>query len=203
MSRLAVVFLFSVAGNWLLASAGQAHETVQHAAEVQPCVAHHPPTAHLQLSKVDTTLIFSPQGGGEALIVQAIDAARHSILMQAYSFTDGHIFAALERAEQRGVDVNVILDKSDLERYRGWPSVAERFATMHIPVWIDDTVETAHNKVLVLDGTDVITGSYNFSYAADQRNAENLLYLQQVPELARAYIADWNWRRDCSRKYVP
>lgn len=135
--------------------------------------------------------------------MQAIDAARHSILMQAYSFTDRHIFDALGRAAQRGVDVRVILDKSDLERYRGWPSVAERVAALHVPVWIDETVETAHNKVLVLDATDVITGSYNFSYAADQRNAENLLYLRGAPELAHAYTEDWEWRRNCSRKYVP
>jgi phosphatidylserine/phosphatidylglycerophosphate/cardiolipin synthase-like enzyme len=203
MSRLVVSVLFLAAGFWLSGHAVPASATEDQNAVTQPCVAHHPPPTHLQLSGVDATLIFSPQGGGEALIVQAIDAAHHSILMQAYSFTDGRIFEALGRAVQRGVDLDVILDKSDLKHYREWPSVAERLAAMHIPVWIDDTVETAHNKVLILDGTDVITGSYNFSYAADERNAENLLYLRHAPELARAYVEDWQWRRGCSRKYVP
>jgi phosphatidylserine/phosphatidylglycerophosphate/cardiolipin synthase-like enzyme len=72
---------------------------------------------------------------------------------------------------------------------------------MDIPVWIDDTLETAHNKVMVFDGSAVITGSYNFTYAAEYRNAENLLYLRNAPELVRAYVHDWDWRRGCSRKF--
>lgn len=168
---------------------------------IHPCVAHHPPPTELSLAGVRATLIFSPQGGGEELIVQALDGARHSILMQAYSFTDRRIFDALQRAQQRGVQVQVILDRSDTKRYHGRSSVAELIAAMQIPVWIDATVETAHNKVLVLDGDDVITGSFNFTYAADERNAENLLYFRHASQLARAYTADWNWRRDCSHRF--
>jgi phosphatidylserine/phosphatidylglycerophosphate/cardiolipin synthase-like enzyme len=169
--------------------------------DVQPCVAHHPPAVHLQLSGVEATLIFSPRGGGEKLIVRAIDAAQHSILVQAYSFTDRHIFEALGRAQKRGVDVEVILDKSDTQPYHGWPSVASRLLAMDIPVWIDDTLETAHNKVMVLDGNSVITGSFNFTYAAEYRNAENLLYLRNARDLAQAYVRDWQWRRNCSHRY--
>lgn len=165
-------------------------------------MANHPPSTHLNLSGIDATLIFSPLGGGEKLIVKAIDAAQHTILVQAYSFTDRHIFDALGRALQRGVDVQVILDKSDTRRYRQWPSVASRLAAMNIPVWIDDTLETAHNKVMIIDGTDVITGSFNFTYAAEYRNAENLLYLRNAAQLARAYSQDWEWRRGCSRKFA-
>ncbi|MGH8369836.1 MAG: phospholipase D-like domain-containing protein, partial [Gammaproteobacteria bacterium] len=176
MSRIAASILSSAAAFGLLIFATQA-QGAAYDHQVQPCVANHPPTTHLQLSNLDATLIFSPQGGGERLIVHAIDTARHTILMQAYSFTDRRIFDALGRALQRGVAVNVILDASDTRHYQGRASVADRIAAMHIPVWIDDTVETAHNKVLVLDDVDVITGSYNFSYAADERNAENLLYL--------------------------
>lgn len=172
-----------------------------HRDDVHPCVAHHPPTVRLQLSGVDATLVFSPRGSAEKLIVQAIDAAQHSILVQAYSFTDRHIFDALRRAQQRGVDVEVILDKSDTQPYHGWPSVASRLLGMHIPVWIDDTLETAHNKVMVLDGSAVITGSFNFTYAAEYRNAENLLYLRNARKLAQAYVRDWEWRRNCSRRY--
>ena len=168
-----------------------------------PCVAHHPPVTHLNLTGVHATLLFSPQGGGENLIVQAIDNAKHRVLMQAYSFTDRHIYDALGRARQRGLRVDVILDNSDTQRYHRWPSVASRLAAMHIPVWIDYSVETAHNKVLILDDTGVITGSYNFTYAANYRNSENLLYFRDAPELAQAYIRNWNWRRDCSHRYTP
>lgn len=201
MLRLTVSVLLFAAAIGVLTGAGSAAAATHHD-DVQPCVANHPPSTHLKLSGVDATLIFSPRGGGENLIVQAIDAAQHTILVQAYSFTDRHIFDALGRALRRGVDVKVILDKSDVQRYRQWPSVASRLAAMNIPVWIDDTLETAHNKVMIIDGTDVITGSFNFTYAAEYRNAENVLYLRNATQLAQAYIQDWEWRRGCSRKFA-
>ncbi|HEX6549109.1 MAG TPA: phospholipase D family protein, partial [Gammaproteobacteria bacterium] len=197
----AVSILLSVAAIGVLIGAAPASAATHHD-DVQPCIANHPLPTQLKLSGVDATLIFSPRGGGEKLIVQAIDAAQHSILVQAYSFTDRHIFDALGRAERRGVEVKVILDKSDTQRYRQWPSVASRLAAMNIPVWIDDTLETAHNKVMIIDGTDVITGSSNFTYAAEYRNAENLLYLRNATQLAQAYSQDWEWRRGCSRKFA-
>lgn len=202
MARYSKALLVGMAAALLLLS-GAASGKRTHRNHLQPCIADHPPVTQLDLSGVHATLLFSPRGGGEQLIVQAIDHAKQRILMQAYSFTDSHIFAALGRARQRGVDVKVILDNSDTQPYHRWPSVASRLAALHIPVWIDYSVETAHNKVLILDSSGVITGSYNFTYAANYRNAENLLYFHDAPKLARAYIRNWNWRRNCSHRYVP
>ena len=47
-----------------------------------------------------------------------------------------------------------------------------------VPVWIDDGPAIAHNKVVILDGRTVITGSFNFSKAADTRNAENVVVIE-------------------------
>ena len=102
---------------------------------------------------------FTPGQNCEGLIVAEISAARSSILLQAYSFTSKPIAAALTAAKRRGVDVRAVLDKSQrTERYSG----ATFLADAGIPVVIDELPAIAHNKVLVIDATTTITGSFNF-----------------------------------------
>jgi phosphatidylserine/phosphatidylglycerophosphate/cardiolipin synthase-like enzyme len=85
------------------------------------------------------------------------------------------------------VEVRVILDKSQRsEKY----SSATFMQHAGIPVWIDAKHAIAHNKVMVLDGRVVVTGSFNFTKAAEERNAENLLIIRD-PALARLYTANW------------
>ena len=57
---------------------------------------------------------------------------------------------------------------------------------------IDSEHAIAHNKVIVIDDSTVLTGSFNFSKAAEEKNAENLLIVKKSPELAQAYIANIN-----------
>lgn len=146
---------------------------------------------------------FSPDGGGELIIVNAINGASKQILVQAYGFTDKAILSALSHAKARGVDVRVILDKSNdrsnsnESRYSG----ATYMINAGVPVWIDFEPAIAHNKVMVIDGQEVITGSFNFTTSAQKRNAENVLILDGVPELARVYAKDWVWRLSKSRKF--
>ena len=145
------------------------------------------------------TVAFSPDGGGEQIIVNAINGARNQILVQAYGFTDKAILGALVQAKRRGVDVRVILDKSnDKGRYSG----ANYVANAGIPVWIDDKPAIAHNKVMIIDHNEVVTGSFNFTASAQTRNAENVLILGGAQQLADAYIKDWNWRLRESRAWT-
>jgi phosphatidylserine/phosphatidylglycerophosphate/cardiolipin synthase-like enzyme len=61
---------------------------------------------------------FSPKGGCGERVVEAIDGARRQILVMAYSFTYDPIVKALMEAHNRGVDVELIFDKSN-ERHEG------------------------------------------------------------------------------------
>ena len=56
--------------------------------------------------------------------------------------------------------------------------------------FIDDKHAIAHNKVMVIDGHVVITGSFNFTKAAEESNAENLLVIDDV-DLAQKYAKNW------------
>jgi phosphatidylserine/phosphatidylglycerophosphate/cardiolipin synthase-like enzyme len=141
---------------------------------------------------------FSPMGGCTEAVVSALDAAKKTVLVQAYSFTSAPIAKALVDAHKRGVDVRVILDKSQKsERYTS----ATFLANEGVPTYIDAAHNIAHNKVMVLDGKTVITGSFNFTKNAEEGNAENLLVISNAPELAQRYTANWKEHLGHSQPY--
>ncbi len=142
---------------------------------------------------------FSPHGGCTDVIVDTLRRAQTSVLVQAYSFTSEPITQALVAAHERGVKVAVILDKSQRsERH----STAERLVQHGVPVSIDDAHAIAHNKVIIVDGETVLTGSFNFTEAAEAKNAENLLEVDDR-ELAAQYERNWRAHLAHSKPYRP
>lgn len=140
---------------------------------------------------------FSPHGGCTEAVVQQIEKSKSSILVQAYSFTSTNIAKALVEAHRRGVKVSVILDKSQRsERYTS----ATFLAHAGILTAIDARHAIAHNKIMVIDDRYLITGSFNFTKAAEENNAENLLILDDA-KLAKKYIANWNEHARHSEPY--
>lgn len=132
---------------------------------------------------------FSPRGGTTAAIVREIDSAKSEILVQAYSFTSSPVAKALAQARRRGVRVEAVLDKSNVTgKYSG----ATFIANAGIPVWIDSQHQIAHNKIIIIDRQTLITGSFNFTKAAEEKNAENLLVLKGNPSLVGKYIGNFN-----------
>lgn len=130
---------------------------------------------------------FSPEGGATEAVVRELDRARAEVRVQAYSFTSAPIAKALTAAAERGVDVQVILDKSNrTARY----SAADFLLHHGISTRIDARHAIAHNKVMIIDGRTLITGSFNFTTAAEAHNAENLLILD-FAALASRYLENW------------
>lgn len=141
---------------------------------------------------------FTPGQDCEGLIVNEIKQAQKSILLQAYSFTSAPIAKALTEAKQRGIDIRVILDKSQrTEKYTG----ASFLKHAGIPVVIDEQPAIAHSKIFVFDQQSVLTGSFNFTKSAQQRNAENLIIIKGDANLVRAYTENWNIRWKVSVNY--
>ena len=62
-----------------------------------------------------------------------------------------------------------------------------------ISVKIDWVPGIAHNKVIIMDGTSIITGSFNFTKAAQNRNAENVVLIND-PKIAEYYMENWKGR---------
>ena len=130
---------------------------------------------------------FTPPANAVAAIIKAIDASDREVLVQAYGSTHNGIAQALVRAHQRGVLVRVLLDKKSASSNRYVISVLQQ---AQIEVRQDGKHAIAHNKVMVIDLTKVITGSFNFTNSAATRNAENFLILKSE-DLAQQYRLQW------------
>ncbi len=146
---------------------------------------------------IQMQVFFSPRGGCTAAIVDAIHSAKNEVLVQAYSFTSAFIAKALVDAHKRGVQVQIILDRSQETKQYG---SADFTAHAGIPTYIDAAHGIAHNKVMVIDKAVVITGSFNFTKAAETNNAENLLVIRSKV-LAKVYCENWERHKEHSVIY--
>lgn len=154
--------------------------------------------AELALDNTPAKVCFSPGGGCTKGIVKEIEMATREVLLQAYSFTSTPIRNALIYAQRRGVSVEVILDKEEQKEQKF--KTAAAFAKSRISVYIDDKHSSAHNKVIIIDRETVITGSFNFTYAAENKNAENVLIVKSSG-LGGLYADNWLNHRQHSQKY--
>ncbi len=134
------------------------------------------------------TALFSPSGGCTEAIVSEIGKAAQSLDIQAYVFTSPAISGAVLEANKRGVHIRIVLDKSQRSDHN---SAATLLANRGIPVYVDDQHGIAHNKLILIDGKVLITGSFNFSKASEERNAENLLIIRNHPKLMADYQANF------------
>lgn len=150
-----------------------------------PCVATAEPVPAL------VSVCFVPGEACGAQIAAAIDAARSEVRVQAYGFSARPILEALAAARARGVDVAVILDKSDERRMCATDA---DLLSAGVPVFIDHLPGIAHNKVIVIDRHLVIGGSYNFTRSAETRNAENVTIIDS-PAVAEKFLRNWAARK--------
>lgn len=141
---------------------------------------------------------FSPADDPEALLLRVIGDARESIRVQAYVFTSRAIARGLVEAHRRGVRVEVLAD-AEMNRRGGRNAAIPALLEAQVPVAFETAFAAAHNKVLIIDPhgpvCTVVTGSYNFTWSARNRNAENVLVLRDNCELVRTYLENWNRHR--------
>ena len=144
-------------------------------------------------------LCFTPPSGCSLVIARHISAAKESVYLQAYGITSSEIVDELIKAHNRGVKVRALLDKSNLtDKY----SKMKQMLDSGIDVSIDKVSGIAHNKVLILDQSKVITGSFNFTKSANTRNTENVIIVTDK-EIARKYLQNWFSRKSKNKDSVP
>ena len=142
---------------------------------------------------------FSPHGGCTDGIIKELNHAKSTVLVQAYIFTSAPIAKSLLNAHKRKIKVEIILDKINIAK-KSYSSAAF-FFNQGIPVKIDSAHTIARNKIMIIDGETVITGSFNFTKAAEENNAENLLIIHDK-KLADLYTKNWQEHERHSEEYV-
>jgi len=127
------------------------------------------------------------------LVVKAINSAQNSICMATYSFTSKPIANALIDAKNRGVKIKVV---SDYKANSGKKYTAVKFLQRAgVDVRLNSNYAIMHNKFIVVDDNTVETGSFNYSDAAVNKNAENVIVIWNNKPLATKYS------NECDRLY--
>ncbi|MBL0143277.1 MAG: phospholipase D family protein [Betaproteobacteria bacterium] len=136
---------------------------------------------------------FTPGDDVARVIAERIGNARQSVQVLAYLFTSRRIATALANAAKRGVEVDLVGDAKQHEA-RGLP-VLKQLDRAGVRIWLHGDHAAFHNKVVLIDaGTPasvIVTGSYNFTQAAQERNAENIVVITGSPAAAARYARDF------------
>jgi phosphatidylserine/phosphatidylglycerophosphate/cardiolipin synthase-like enzyme len=143
---------------------------------------------------------FTPGDDVAALITQRIARSRKSVQVQAYIFTDRRIANALLAARRRGVTVELVGDAAQHES-GGLPHLAA-LDRAGARVFLNDRHAASHNKIVIIDGADpaatVITGSYNFTQAAQSKNAENIVVISGNRRVTDRFVDNFELQRNQS-----
>lgn len=140
-------------------------------------------TSGAAASEDGVRVYFSPQTDCRMLVIQHIRQAEKQVSVQAYSFSSERIAKALVEAHRRGVKVMVIIDSEKADKKSETHFLSKR----GISTFSDAAHVKAHNKVVLIDGKTIITGSFNFTDADDEATADNLLVIEGKTKLMDAY----------------
>lgn len=147
--------------------------------------------------------VFAPWDDIETEVNAVISSAKKQVLVQAYLLTNKKIATTLIAAHRRGIEVNVLVDSAQLDKVDS--SVVQQIVAAGVSVWLETRYQNAHNKIMVVDaGTSdatVITGSFNFTWTAQHKNAENILIVRSNPALAARYAQNWERHRQDAVPY--
>ncbi len=131
---------------------------------------------------------FSPDDGVQARLLELINQAQTSIHFLAFSFTSDELAAAIIARSQDGVAVRGVMEATQVRSNVG--TEFENFQAAGLDVRLDGNPNNMHHKVIIIDNHTVITGSYNFSYNAENRNDENVLVIHS-PEIAAGFLDEF------------
>ncbi len=114
-------------------------------------------------------------GGADGPLVEAIDAARLSIDVAAYSLSLNSVRYALIRAHDRGATVRVVMESTNMDR-----SDPQRLIEAGIPIVGDNQEGLMHDKFMVIDKAEVWMGSMNFTDAGAYDDNNNLMRIRST-----------------------
>jgi phosphatidylserine/phosphatidylglycerophosphate/cardiolipin synthase-like enzyme len=143
-----------------------------------------------------TQVYFSPTDGCQDVIISEISKASETIDIAMYYFTAREIAQELVEAKGRGVKVRVLLDPSqETQTYSKSRYLINK--GFDIRYYVGSGL--MHNKFAIIDSVVLITGSYNWTAAANQRNEENVLIITDT-ELIKKHQERFEYLWEKGRK---
>ncbi|MBF0511997.1 MAG: DUF1669 domain-containing protein [Candidatus Omnitrophica bacterium] len=135
------------------------------------------------VSQAETQVYFSPNGGCERAVVSEMMKAEHTIDIAMYYLSSREIAKALVKALDRNVAIRIVLDQGqEIES-----SSKSGYLVKHgLSVRYHMGFGLMHNKFAIMDGQSLITGSFNWTRTAEEKNEENLLIMDD-PKIINQY----------------
>jgi len=146
------------------------------------------PNPSLTIDGVPVETYFSPDDGTADQIIAALQDAEKSVFFLAFSFTSDPIAGTLLERAAAGVTVQGVFEESQYHSNIG--TEYDNLLAAGLDVRLDGNQRNMHHKVFIIDGETVITGSYNFSRSAEERNDENTLIIHD-PGITARYLEEF------------
>ena len=150
------------------------------------------PQNTIEVGGTQIEVLFSPDMRVGDRIVALLQGAEKSIHVMAFNLTLDPIADTILRRAGEGVEVQGLFD-ADQSQNQG--SDVARFEEFGLDIMFDGNPSKMHHKVIIVDGSIVITGSYNFSRNAEEKNDENVLIIYSR-ELAAQYLEEFSRLRE-------
>ncbi len=150
------------------------------------------PQSTIEVGGTQIEALFSPDMRVGDRIVALLQGAEKSIHVMAFNLTLDTIADAILRRAGEGVEVQGLFD-ADQSQNQG--SDVAMFEEYGLDIMFDGNPRKMHHKVIIVDGSIVITGSYNFSRNAEEKNDENVLIIHSK-ELATQYLQEFSRLRE-------
>jgi phosphatidylserine/phosphatidylglycerophosphate/cardiolipin synthase-like enzyme len=132
------------------------------------------PVANINGTRVEN--YFCPEDWCSDKVLKAVAHANKSIHFMIFSFTDDSIGDLFIQKFKEGIDVSGVLDimQNKKSNYSEYPKLLS--AGINVSLF-GDGKRLLHNKVIIIDGRIVITGSYNPTSNGDKVNDENIVII--------------------------
>ena len=121
--------------------------------------------------------------------------------MMAYSFTAPDVMKALIAAKNRGVDVEIVIDENG-NRNKASTAAKNLIVNAGIALRTNSHYKIQHDKVIIVDGDTVETGSFNYSASAEKHNSENAVVIHGDKDAANANLKHWQSRWEQGKAYT-
>ena len=161
-------------------------------------ISNIPNSKKLDINGTSIEIYFSPEDKPGARIVELIKGAQKSINFMAYSFTSNEIGAAIVERAKSGVAVLGVFDGSQVTSGQGTEYDPLKQAGLDVRLDGNQT-GLMHHKVIIIDKSIVITGSYNFTASAEENNDENVLIIFNS-DVAAKYLEEFQRVHDQSEQ---
>jgi len=134
-------------------------------------------------------------------ILDAIDAARESLRIKMFEFSDPSVMKAVTGAHQRGVNVRIMLNPARRSGEAENEETRKQLSDAGIEV-IDSNpaFDLTHEKSMVVDGTTAFVKSLNWetkNFTETRDYAVVTSHRHEVNEIVECFEADWH-RKDFS-----